>query len=156
MVDKKLELRHKSGDCGFKAGSWKLSIKVCCKKTPNDDSLDYLTRSSKGTIFRSTWGCWSSDDPRHSGAIWSRGPEVHSKMKIQSLLTGNSPAMFPRSSLETEVVLVRHLSRRPKDLMRSHERGYTRSASTEVFLRIDTPTYWVSVTDWTLQLIGLI
>ncbi len=46
-------------------------------------------------------------------------------------------------------------SRSEEGSLRSHERGYARAAFTEV-LQAETPPYWISVIDWTLQLIGLI
>ncbi len=59
--------------------------------------------------------------------------------------------IFPYFSLELEVVLVCHLEDRPKapiSALWSKDWGS--------LLPADAPPYWISVIDWTLQLIGLI
>ena len=87
---------------------------------------------------------------------------------IPSLLFDISSLLDPR--LNRKSFWVRHLACRPKSLIllwgaRIEERG---GISEELWARIhetslhgsllpaDTPPYWISVIDWTLQLIGLI
>lgn len=73
--------------------------------------------------------------------------------------------ILPRSSLELEVVLVRHLRRRPKALISAPmSKGgilkdqYVRIHKSSLhggLLTTETPPYWTTVIYWMWQLIGL-